>query len=77
MGARDFLAGYRAKITALPSPEGGISAYLEGLNREEGVVLTTLLPAAAAIKHRGPELSSREILGEVKSWCLEELDRVL
>jgi hypothetical protein len=77
MGARDFLAEYRAKIKALPPIEGGISTYLENLNQEAGRIFTTLLPAAAAIKHRHPGLSRREILEEVKNYCIEELDRVL
>ncbi|MDR2028543.1 MAG: DUF115 domain-containing protein [Treponema sp.] len=77
MGARDFLAGYRARIEALPPMERGIAAYLEGLDQEAGRVFTTLLPAAAAIKHRQPELSRREILEEVKDYCIEELGRVL
>jgi hypothetical protein len=77
MGAGDFLALYRSRIKALPPIKGGIAAYLEGLDREAGIILTTLLPSAAAIKHRNPELTHREILEGVKSRCIEELDRVL
>jgi hypothetical protein len=85
MGARDFLAGYRAKIKALPSVlpaagpaiEKGISTYLENLDPEAGRVFTTLLPAAAAIKHRNPELNRAEILEAVKDYCIGELEKVL
>jgi hypothetical protein len=51
--------------------------YLRGLNAGETLVLTTLLPSAAAIKHRRPGLDTGELLEELKSRCLKEIDLVL
>jgi hypothetical protein len=76
MKAADFLARYRDRIRLLPVPEKG-AAYPWGMEGEEPAVLATLLPAAAAIKRRNPDLETREILERVKSYCIEQLDLVL
>jgi hypothetical protein len=77
MSAGDFLAQYRDRIAALPLPEKNIPTYLQDLTGDEKLVLTTLLPGAAAIKRRQGELKSREVLEAVRKYSLGELDRVL
>jgi hypothetical protein len=77
MGARDFLEGYREDIKKLPPFKGNIGERLESLGAGENMVLTTLLPAAAAIRHRRKELRTGELLEELRDHCLKELDRVL
>ena len=76
-GARAFLAGYKAKIEALALPETNIERYVEGLSEEERQVFTTLLPSAAAIRLREKIDESRALLSRVKSFCAEEITRVL
>jgi hypothetical protein len=77
MGARDFLERYRGDIKKLPPLRGKIWEYLESLDPGESLILTTLLPAAAAIGHRRRELRTGELLEELRDHCLKELDRVL
>jgi len=67
----DFLEQYRNDIAALNS------VYL----RESGVknrqILNTLLPAAAAIKHRNPNLKTEEIIEKTKCFCISRIDNAL
>jgi hypothetical protein len=77
MGAGDFLADYREKIRELPRIEGSVSAYLQGLSGEEGLLLSTLLPGAAALKRRVPSLEGRDLLEGTRNYALKELDRVI
>ncbi|MDR2403848.1 MAG: DUF115 domain-containing protein [Spirochaetaceae bacterium] len=77
MGAGDFLTAYRRKVRELPRIEQSVSAYLQGLSGEEGLLLSTLLPGAAALKRRTPGLEGRDLLEAVRNYALEELDRVI
>jgi hypothetical protein len=77
MKVRDFLTEYREKICALPVMEGTAWTYLRNLNHEEYLILTTLLPQAAAIKRRNPQMSTGELIKAVRDYSLEEIDRVL
>jgi hypothetical protein len=77
LGAEDFLAGYRDRIRALPLPGGGISAWLEKLNPEERFVLATLLPEAAALKRRFPELKTGALIEAAAAYCRAEIEKVL
>ncbi|MDR2101841.1 MAG: DUF115 domain-containing protein, partial [Treponema sp.] len=77
LGAGEFLDLYRRDIRALPLPRGGPAAYLEKLNAREKQILTTLIPEAAAIKRRRPELNTGELLEAVRDYCTGEIDRVL
>jgi hypothetical protein len=77
MEGKKFLFLYREKIGALPVLTGGVQAYLEKLNGDERLVFTTLLPAAAALKRRQPELRSRALMEAVRNFCISALDQVL
>jgi hypothetical protein len=78
MGADQFLKQYRNGIEALPIFGSGHSGtYLQNLGIEERRVFVTLLPQAAAIKHRNPELSTPELVETVKRYCVDEIDKVL
>jgi hypothetical protein len=77
MKAQDFLAEYQEKIRRLPVMGGSAWAYLRNLNNEEYLILATLLPQAAAIKRRNPQMSTNELIEAVRSYSLEEIDKVL
>ena len=71
----DFLEQYRSDIAALPQAKG--ENYFGRLSAEEKQAFTTLLPLAAAIKHRSPLLKTCDLIEKVKLFCTEEIDRVL
>lgn len=75
-GARTFLSAYRGAIEALPALQGPLPSYLAALSDEERDVLTTLLPAAAAIRRRSGEGSPALLLESVRSYCVDELRRL-
>ncbi|MDR3160739.1 MAG: DUF115 domain-containing protein [Spirochaetaceae bacterium] len=77
MTAAEFLRDYREKLAALPPFSRGISRTLGELGEAERLTLTTLLPAGAAFKGRRPDLKAAAALEEARSFCLEELRRVL
>jgi len=64
----EFLEQYRNDIAALPA---------SGLNEKERQVFTTLLPTAAAIKHRNLEIKTSELIEETKRYCIGLIDKVL
>ncbi|MDR1858947.1 MAG: DUF115 domain-containing protein [Treponema sp.] len=78
-GAGQFLERYRQDIISLPVPgeNGNASAYLRHLSENQRRIFLTLLPQAAAIKHRLPELAAGDLINEVKRYCVNEIDRVL
>ena len=69
--AAEFLEQYRREIRALPLP--GERRFGPG----EEQVLTTLLPQAAALKRRRPELKPAELIDAVKQYCVDQIGRVL
>ena len=71
MTAADFLEQYSRDISALPEKP---SAHK--LTETQRHIITTLLPQAAAIKHRHPELSSTELIETVKRYCCNEIDKL-
>jgi hypothetical protein len=77
MEAAEFLDRYRKGIAALPPMRRKPSAYPGGLKTGERLIFTTLLPTAAAIRSRRPELKDGELLEELRRCCLQELDAVL
>jgi hypothetical protein len=77
MKAVEFLDRYRKSIAALPPMRGKPPAYPGELKAEERLIFTTLLPTAAAIRSRRPELKGGELLEELRRCCLGELDAVL
>jgi len=66
----EFLEQYRNDIATLPA---------NGLNEKEKQVFTTLLPTAAALKHRnmGVNLSTAELVEETKRYCIGQIDKAL
>ncbi|GAB1481334.1 hypothetical protein MASR2M78_01490 [Treponema sp.] len=74
---RQFLAKYADAIEKLPSMENSVASYIQALSADERDVLTTLLPAAAAIRRRSTEADAEKMLKSVKAYCLSELHRVL
>jgi hypothetical protein len=76
MKAAEFLARYGESIRALPALGKGSSLNLTDLSAEEYTILTTLLPAAAAIKRRRPDLKTAEIIEETKDYCVREINGV-
>jgi hypothetical protein len=77
MSAGEFLEQYKKSIISLPifSTQPGI--WLQKLERAEKQVLSTLLPQAAAIKRRHPELNTSEALETTKEYCVSQLDKVM
>jgi hypothetical protein len=80
MDSDQFLAQYRHDIAELPDfgSAGGCGAgnWLRNLDTGQRRIFTTLLPHIAALKYRRPELSTGELIGEVKRLSVEEIDRV-
>ena len=69
INAADFLADYRKDILSLP---------VSGIyNEKEKNIFTTLLPAAAALRRRSPELNTENLLEKTKEYCIKEIDKVL
>jgi hypothetical protein len=64
----EFLEKYRGEIAALPA---------NGFNEKERQTFTTLLPTAAALKHRNPEIKTTELIEETKRYCIERIDKIL
>jgi hypothetical protein len=77
MGVRQFVEQYRRDIESLPALGSGAAVNFRNLNIDERRVFFTLLPQAAAIKHRHPELTSPELVEAVKHYSVTEIDRIL
>ena len=78
MSANEFLRRYRQDINALPvqaAKDGG--SFLQNLNMAERQIFITLLPLAAALLRRFPELTSGDVLAAVKQYCVNEIDKVM
>jgi len=64
-----FLEQYRKDIAALP---------VSGLNERERQIFTTILPAAAALKHRNMNnKSTAELIEAAKEYCIRQIDKIL
>jgi hypothetical protein len=74
MSAIEFLENYRDDIAALPEANG--EGYLDVLSLKNRQVFTTMLPFAAAVKHRNPALKTGDLIEEAKRLCIEEITRV-
>jgi hypothetical protein len=75
-GAASFLEQYRKDIKALPPLSGNIARRLTELPEKASLVLTTLLPLAAAVKGRQNEAAAAEIFEAAREHCLDELEKV-
>jgi hypothetical protein len=77
MSAACFLEQYRQAIAALPIPgPAGIGAYIRNLGDDERQIFTTLLPQAAFLKHRHPELAGGELIAAVRRYSIDRIDRL-
>ena len=74
--AIEFLEQYRSDIAALPAAREK-TGYMQELTVKSRQVFTTLLPLAAALKHRSPMLNTCELIEETKYRCIQEIDLVL
>jgi hypothetical protein len=63
MTASQFMAEYCGKIRRLPSPA----------DDENHILLWTLLPTAAAIKHRNPDMNAKDVLDATREYCTAKL----
>jgi hypothetical protein len=80
MKAGQFLEQYRSAIAALPvfgTANGNAAVYLRNLSADERRVFVTLLPQTAAFRHRRPELALNDLLEAVKTYSVNEIDKVL
>lgn len=75
--AQDFIGAYRKKVWDLPPLTGTVQRYLQGLTEAQGLVLTTLLPLAAAIQHRTPFLGPGELIEAIRDTCVQKIDTLL
>jgi hypothetical protein len=78
MDSHQFLERYRNDISALPFFGGSddSSTWLRNLDTGQRRVFITLLPQAAALKHRLPDLSTGELIEEVKRFSVGEIERI-
>ena len=68
--ASQFLEQYRSDIACLPVAR----APLDGKN---ALILSTILPAAAAIKLRNNALSARDLIEKTKQYCVRRIDDLI
>ncbi len=69
---REFILNYAAEVNKLPLPQESLSDYRSSLSKEQKDIVTTLLPAAAAIRReheiQGTPKDGAEILQDVIEW---------
>ena len=69
INAEDFLSEYMNNIISLP--------LSEPYNEKHINIFTTLLPAAAALRHRDPHLNKKDLLEKTKNYCIEKIKKTL
>ena len=72
-----FLRQYRASLENLPLPGTDIGAYTHTLPPTARQILATLLPLAAALKYRHPELSAAELIESAKQHSIAQIEKNL
>jgi hypothetical protein len=77
MPAEVFLKRYRDGVRKLGPLEKNLCSSLGKLDEGERLILGTLLPQAAALKRRRPELKTPELIGMVRDASVGEINRVL
>jgi len=77
----DFLHNYRENLLQLPSAGESLSDYSSGLTNEQKAIVTTLLPASAAIRREheihGIQRAGTNILRDVIEWSIRVIDTQL
>ncbi|MDC7227494.1 MAG: DUF115 domain-containing protein [Spirochaetales bacterium] len=76
---REFLSSYKTKLKNLNVPDIPPSRYLAGLDFTDLDIWTTLFPAAAVLrkKYRDTDITSPEILREIRKWALDVIEQNL
>jgi len=69
---KEFIQEYSHDVTALPAISSG--DYISNLNKKELEILFTLLPLAAALKKRNPELKPVDLLEETKRYIAQQIE---
>jgi hypothetical protein len=77
MSADEFLEQYKKSIISLPIFSTRPDSWLQKLAPAEKQVLSTLLPQAAAIKRRHPELNASEVIEATKQYCVSQVDKLM
>ena len=75
--AEDFLLRYKNGIASLPKPEKNAALYLGSLSDEQRAVFATILPLAAALKHRNSITDYRELIEETKVHTVKQINKTL
>jgi hypothetical protein len=76
MSVDEFIEQYKKSISSLPIFSTRPGIWLQKLDPAERQVLSTLLPQAAAIKRRYPELNTSKVIEVTKQYCVSQIDKV-
>lgn len=78
---REFIRAYSRSVGALPLPHESLSDYRSSISKEQNDIVTTLLPAAAAIRReqelQGIGKAGPEILQDVIKWTRSTIEAYL
>jgi len=74
MSGQIFLEKYRDDIAKLPVYTDD---YLSKSNIKQRQVFTTILPLAAAVKKRNPQLKQKDLIEEVKTLSVKKIGKIL
>ena len=78
---RQFIRSYSEAVTDLPLPQESLSDYRSSISKEQNDIVTTLLPAAAAIRReqklQGIRKAGPEIIKDVIEWTRNTIDSYL
>ena len=77
MSGFEFLQHYKRELLKLPEPKKNAAGYLASLEGQSPFVFTTILPLAAALRHRNSIEDFGELIEKVKSHCCKEIDAAL
>ncbi|GHV84018.1 hypothetical protein AGMMS50212_13580 [Spirochaetia bacterium] len=76
--AKEFLKNYGNNIEALPMPvDNNVEQYINKMTFDENLVLNTLLPSAAAIKHNTAVTTLPELIGSLKDFSLSAIEKII
>ena len=74
-----FLNDYYKSLASLPEPFSPFNKYYGNLTKTERELWTTIYPVCASSRkeHKDENYSAGEILLKTRSWCLNEIEKVL